>query len=90
MSLLPEDKQIRCGYSVFSLPTDHPFTAACAAHDARFEEKEAGASTVSRNLADRRLLNDMLAIAKTKNSFKLKVQAYVLWGVARAFGKLFW
>lgn len=90
MSLLPEDKQIRCGYSIFSLPTDHPFTPACKAHDEAFERKEAGTEPGSRNLADTRLLNHMLAIAKERGSLKLKIQAYALYGIARTFGWLFW
>lgn len=89
-SILPEDNQIRCGYSVFSLPTDHPFTPACQAHDARFEEKATGEATQSRNLSDKQLLKDMLAIAAARKSFKLKAQAYLLWGIARTFGRLFW
>ena len=82
---LDNDPTDQCGYKAFSLPDSHPFTPACKAHDDAFVNK-----TISRNLADTKLLEDMLAIAKEKKSFKLKAQAYLLYALARTFGKLFW
>lgn len=82
---LPNDPKIRCGYSRFSLPEDHPFTPACKIHDEAFEHK-----LISRNLADTHLLKDMLRIARARQSFKLEIQAYIFYGLARVFGKLFW
>lgn len=82
---LPEDPIDRCGYAIFSLPSSHEFSEACSVHDETFLRKG-----ISRNLADTRLLKDMLKIAKDKKSLKLKLQAYIFYGIARTFGKLFW
>lgn len=89
-ALLPEDKNIRCGYGPFSLRRGHPFEPACKTHDDVFAAKDKGQPTISRNLADTNLLRDMLAIAKERNSAWLKVQAYIYYGLARAFGKIVW
>lgn len=83
--LLSDDPTPRCGYKWFSLKENHPFTSACAKHDAAFSDKKA-----SRNLADTQLLKDMLEAAKEKKSIKLRVEAYLLYGIARTLGKILW
>ena len=89
-SYLPEDKEIGCGYWKFKLRANHPFTPACQWHDDIFEAKEQGKTTYSRNRADKGFLNAMLKIAAERKSRWLKIQAYVLWGLARTFGRIVW
>ena len=83
----PEDYV--CGVKPFALPKEHPFTRICYVHDLIFDRKEAG-ENYTRGEADKLLLRGMLAIAKAKKSYRLRAEAYVYYGLARAFGGLFW
>jgi hypothetical protein len=90
MGWLSEDDTERGGWGPFSLPADHPFWPAFAVHDRIFASKAAGFPTMGRRNADRALLRSMLTIAAEKQSASLRAQAFLYYGVARAFGKLFW
>jgi len=85
---LPEDPLVRCGWGPFSLPESHPFTPACALHDNFFELKDKGQRVPSRKQVDDLFLDKMLGIAG--GNLWLKAQAYTMYGIARAFGGLFW
>lgn len=89
-SYLPEDESERCGYGIFSLAKGHPFEPACKKHDRYFDDKENKIPTPGRRAADEELLKDMLSIAKIRGSFILKIEAYVMYGIARSVGRLFW
>jgi hypothetical protein len=89
-ALLPEDKNIGGGYWIFKLPPGHPFTPAFQKHDEWFGLKDKKQPTIGRKAADAELLAGMLQIAGERKSFWLKTQAYIYFGLARAFGKLLW
>lgn len=89
-SLMPEDKDTRCGWRWFSLRKGHPFEPACMEHDKTFDDKENKVPTDGRRAADNLLLAQMLGIAADRESKWLKVQAYLMYGIARVTGKLFW
>jgi len=90
MSTFENDPNEVCGYGIFSLPADHPFEPACQAHDRIYESRDSGFKPRTRSEADSALLASMLRIAEERKSVKLKMQAYALYGIARAFGALFW
>ncbi len=90
MPLLKNDPSDRCGYSWLSLRADHPFAYVCKKHDVVFEARDRNIFIMGRNGADKGLLADMLAIARDRASFALKLQAYACYGLARLFGKLVW
>ena len=84
------DKKNRCGVFPFSLPEQHPFTPICKMHDQVFVAKEQGFPTGGRKRVDIALLSGMLGVAKERKSLSLKMQAYLYYGLARTFGKIFW
>jgi len=79
------DKML-CGYGAFELPEDHPFTPVCKySHDPAYLDWLNGISARPLEQADKAMLSAFLKIAKEKKSFKLKVQAYVFYGLTTAF-----
>lgn len=84
--MLPEDQVDRCGYGVFSLPSDHPFTPACKIHDGMYECYFLG-WPIDLKASDKELLKNMLEIAGS--SWKLKAEAYLFYGLATVFRKVF-
>lgn len=91
MSFLPEDDSERGGWGPFSLPVDHPFQPSFQMHDRIFGSRERGfVGGFTRYEADRLLLDSMLRIARERKSTRLRAEAYVYYGLARAFGSLFW
>lgn len=90
MSTFENDPNEACGYGIFSLPKDHPFEPACQMHDRIFESRDSGFKSRTRSEADSALLASMLRIADERKSAKLRIQAYAFYGLARAFGALFW
>lgn len=87
--MMQDDRDI-CGFGILSLPPDHPFTPACRRHDYWFTQKSLGNPTPGRKRVDEQLLKEMLYIAKMHGSTKLKIMAYVYYGIAKAVGKIFW
>lgn len=86
---LPEDEQIACGYKAFTLPLDHPFTPICKMHDDAYSQWLHGFT--NRDLADvdKALLHGMLGIANEEESLRLRLQAYVYYGLVTAFRLMF-
>jgi|DEB0MinimDraft_10_1074344.scaffolds.fasta_scaffold37715_3 hypothetical protein len=87
------DNKIRCGYRWFAtdkifkwLGTTDPMLPACTLHDALYDN----AGSLTRKQVDDLFLRRMLVEATTVNSSWMKAQAYVYYGLARAFGWLVW
>ena len=87
------DKKIRCGYRWFAsdkifrlFGKQDPMYPACRLHDGLYDNP----GMLTRKQVDDLFYRRMLVEADHKNSSWLKLQAYVYYGLARAFGWLVW
>lgn len=73
---------------LWMLPDSHPFFRAAVRHDQAYVDQFAGVSTEpTSKKADKRFLADCLLVSDT---FKLKSEAYLFYGIVRAWGALRW
>lgn len=81
------DEKTGCGLSrLWFLPD--LFVEACSRHDQEYELAHAGEQTRTAREVDSRLLSDMLLEAGT--SLRKKALAYLFYGIARAYGWIYW
>lgn len=89
---LPQDKSNDCGYSVFKLPHEHPFTRACELHDDAYANAETNNQTLSD--VDWELFWRWCLIARAASNSarrcKLASEICSNWPLARRFGPLMW
>jgi len=94
MGILPEDKECGCGYWIFKLPLDHPFTRACNLHDYEFGLSEQGIPEKTKDRADIELFWRWALIAKNQPSDEetlgLIWDIIKFWPLARGVGELLW
>lgn len=84
-----KDKSL-CGYGIFTLPDDHPFTPVCRlSHDPAYRDWLNGISARPLEQADKAMLSALLKIAKEKRSIKLRLQAYMFYSLTTAFRLVF-
>lgn len=84
------EEPIGCGISwAWMLPQNHVFLGACAKHDLQYDLRAQGELDEDTSYyADVRFYGDMLAIAGDNRW--LRLQAWVLYSIARAWGKYRW
>jgi len=92
--LLPDDKTVRCGYSIFSLPRDHPFERACGLHDYQYELAHKGINEQTLLEADWDLFYRFVLIAKAAPTpearCRLGMTICKIWPLARLGGAILW
>lgn len=87
------DPKNECGIAPFNTNPDpaspdyDPFTPACNSHDQSYVW---GGSQDRMVQADKKLLEDSLAIAEARGSLTLKLRAYAYYFLASTFGRYFW
>ncbi len=69
---------------LWQLPDTHPFHWAGVLHDRDYDHRYERTSKP----ADQRFLKRCLKVAG--NDISLKIQAYTFYGLARAWGKIYW
>lgn len=77
-----------CGAAGIETSKKDPFLQPCAVHDARFVESNTNPN-MTRKEVDKEFLNNMLDVARVQNKWWLVPKAYIYYGLARAFGGLF-
>lgn len=87
---MKSEEPIGCGISwLWLLPAGHVFARACAEHDRQYDLRRAGElDEATSEFADLRFYGDMLKIAG--NNRLLRVQAWILYSIARAWGRFRW
>lgn len=92
--ILPEDKEVGCGYGPFKLSRDHPFTPACNLHDKDFEDAHNGINERTIDEADWNLFWRMVLIAKSQTTPEkqcaMALEICLEWPLARGFGGITW
>ena len=92
--ILPEDKEVGCGYGPFKLSRDHPFTPACNLHDWEFDRANAGDADKPLAQVDWDLFYRWVLIAKAQKdpehraALALEICRY--WPLARKVGAYLW
>lgn len=80
------DTKDRCGIGIFSLPTSHPFTAACKRHDQRFLH---GGTCEDMKRWNREFLTDMITLVEFHRLSDIYIhEAHALYNVADLFGSM--
>lgn len=80
------DKAIRCGVGIFSLPSNHPLSDACAPHDYAYSCPAYQASH-GRDEPDEKLKKDIKTIG---SGHWYSILAYPFYVLSRTVGNLFW
>lgn len=92
--LIPEDKEVGCGFGPFKLSDDHPFVPACTLHDMAFDDAHRGVNDKDLSEVDWDLFFRMVLIAKAQGTPELRC-AYAMeicmeWPLARFVGGVLW
>lgn len=92
--VLPEDPEPGCGYWIFKLPANHPFTRACNLHDDAFDEAHKGTHDLTLAEEDWRLFFRWAMIARAAQTPEercaLVSEICKYWPKARWAGKYLW
>jgi len=92
--MVPEDNAPGCGYGVFKLPLDHPFTVGCNLHDWEFGQSHAGNADKPRDQVDWDLFYRWVLITKSESDLEKRIELVwdiiKLWPLARTGGDLMW
>ncbi len=92
--IMPEDKELGCGYGPFKLDPQHPFTPACLLHDNDYGLAADGVPEKTLNQVDWELFHRWAMIAGASESYeercRLAMQICKMWPLARVAGPLLW
>lgn len=93
--LFPEDKgPPQCGYGVFKLPLDHPFTRGCTLHDSDYSMAHEGLAEKTKDITDWDLLWRWVLIARAEQDPARRIELVFdiiwYWPIARHGGNFMW
>lgn len=92
--MFPEDKDNGCGYGIFKLPEDHPFSRGCNLHDSDYALAHEGLAEKTKDIVDWDLFWRWTLLTRAEQDPARRIQlCYDIckyWPLAQIGGNLMW